>query len=408
MTDNEPEPRCDSERAKRPKNLGLLAVTVVFVAVLSVTGILAIPLGAADDSSFAVSGNSPAAGITTLFRRTTGWIGGDAAYSVRLDDDKVLWTFGDSWIGKIRDGKRTGCAMVNNSAATQSLRARQQPLQFHWRIKDGKPRALWAPSDRGRYYWPGDAAMIERKLYLFLHVIKPKPDAPPPFQFEQVEDILMQVDNPLADPFDWRFQTVSLGKRKSDINFGIACSTDEDYLYAYCSYPPAGKGLERHPIVLARIGRSPLAKLDMSAWEYWCGGKQGGHHGQWQKRLSEPIVLMADGAPEMSVSKVRGIPGIVATYMPPFSRQIFVRHSPKPEGPWSKPLLAYSCPEREKGILLYSAKGHPEQPSGPGELVVTYCRNSEDFAWHISRPDIYFPQAVTIRLRPPAQGSGKG
>jgi len=289
--------------------------------------------------------------------------------------------------------------MINNSAAVQSL-AGDRGIAFIWRKNGGKPDALWKPSDAGAYYWPGDAANVDGKLYVFLHVIKPKPQAAPPFQFETTEDVMMRVENPLATPLEWSLKLAPLGNRSSEINFGVACWVDDKYFYSFCSYPSAGKSFKKHPTIVARINKRALAELDMSKWEYWCRSTRNAHRGQWQRKLARPLVLVPDGAPEMSVSKMRNISGLLATYMPGFSRKIFIRHSMNPAGPWSKPVLAYTVPETEKGILLYSAKAHPEQPCGRDELVVTYCRNSEDFAWHISRPEIYFPQAVIVRLRP--------
>jgi hypothetical protein len=262
---------------------------------------------------------------------------------------------------------------------------------------------LWKPNHRGTYYWPGDAAKIDGKLYVFLHVIKPKPQAAPPFQFEHAEDVMMRIDNPLASPLAWSHKMASLGNGSTAINFGIACWMDDKYLYSFCSYPSAGKGFEKHPTIVARIQKNALTQLDMSKWEYWCRSAVDGHRRRWQRQLADPVILIPDGAPEMSVCKMRNIPGLLATYMPAFTRKIFIRHAINPEGPWSEPVLAYSAPESEKGILLYSAKAHPEQPCGSDELVITYCRNSMDFAWHISRPDIYFPQAIIVRLQPIAQ-----
>ena len=56
------------------------------------------------------------------FRRTDGWIGGDGAYSVPISPTRNLWLFSDTWIGKVRNGKRTDLAMVNNTVGVQDGR----------------------------------------------------------------------------------------------------------------------------------------------------------------------------------------------------------------------------------------------------------------------------------------------
>ena len=48
----------------------------------------------------------------------TGWQGGDAAHSIKLNDNRVLWLFGDTFIGKNDYGKRKVLfPHINNSLA---------------------------------------------------------------------------------------------------------------------------------------------------------------------------------------------------------------------------------------------------------------------------------------------------
>src|ERR1700739_977679 len=55
-----------------------------------------------------------------LFNRTSGWIGGDAAYSIPLSSQKTLWLFGDSWNGTIVKNKRTNATFTaHNTIAVQ-------------------------------------------------------------------------------------------------------------------------------------------------------------------------------------------------------------------------------------------------------------------------------------------------
>ena len=106
------------------------------------------------------------------------------------------------------------------------------------------------------------------------------------------------------------------------------------------------------PLALARIHRKKLAALDNTAWEYWCKGPKGE---RWADSLEDPVPLFRDAAPEMTVSRIRGIEGLVATYTSVgLSKDILVRHAAKPEGPWSQPLHVYRCPDAgRKGLLLW-------------------------------------------------------
>src|SRR5271155_1761171 len=59
--------------------------------------------------------------LDALFHRTNGWIGADGDYSIQLNSRTILWLFGDTVIGQVRDGKRVNATMVNNSIALQPI-----------------------------------------------------------------------------------------------------------------------------------------------------------------------------------------------------------------------------------------------------------------------------------------------
>jgi hypothetical protein len=56
--------------------------------------------------------------------------------------------------------------------------------------------------------------------------------------------------------------------------------------------------------------------------------------------------------------------------------RIVGRFASASEGPWSAPLLLYTCPEtgKDKGVFSYGGKAHPWVASG-SELLVGYCVN---------------------------------
>lgn len=364
--------------------------------------------------------SNPHPALTVCFKREDGWTGADGAYSIKVNKDRTLWFFGDTWIGPIKGGKRVDSHnwMVHNTAAFQTLSGKADQFQFFWKAAQKKPSNtdksfapkpsdLFVPEQSNCYYWPGDGAYIDGKLYVFMHLIKNKPEAPPPFQFEQIGDDLLQIENPLDDASKWRWKRLAVSRTVNGANFGISCLTDSQYLYSYCSYPAAKSGLNVHPLIVARIKKDNLADLFKkkksartieSQWEYLCE-----HDSGWKRSLNKPKILIPDAAPEMSISRVHGIDGYVATYMPPMDHSIYLRFSKTPEGPFAERVLAYKCPDSEKWMLLYSAKAHPELAKDRGELIVTYCRNTEDFGFHQKLPYIYAPQAVRVVIETTAR-----
>jgi hypothetical protein len=57
--------------------------------------------------------------LDSLFERADGWIGADGEHSVTLSPKKALWLFSDTWVGKVRDGRRTNATIVNNTVGVQ-------------------------------------------------------------------------------------------------------------------------------------------------------------------------------------------------------------------------------------------------------------------------------------------------
>jgi hypothetical protein len=350
------------------------------------------------EGSLQVESAQPLPALTARFQNHDGWTGGDGAQSIPLGPDRTLWLFGDTWIGCIDNGRRAASTMVNNSAAWQDLRDDRAPLRFFWgRGEDGKPAALLRPDSPGAWYWPGDGAVIHGRLYLFCKVLRRKEDAPPGFQFDWVGNDLLRIDDPQAEPDRWRPVRLPMPESPDAPRLGVACVVDGEFLYAYGLLPAKAVKPLQNPVLLARTPTAGLAAGTGPAWDYWSRGPSGQG---WSARAAEAVTLFPDGAAEFTVSRVRGIPGLVATYTPlGLGGDVAVRHAPRPEGPWGPALKIYRCPEAGQRLLLYAAKAHPELATADSQLVITYCRNVGDLAEHVRRPDIYFPQAVEVRLR---------
>src|SRR5262245_38438303 len=96
---------------------------------------------------FTIDSARPLPALTAKFSRTEGWTGSDGAYSIPLGPKRTLWLFGDTWIGRVENGKRTNSRMINNSAAWQELGDSQAPLRFFWDESGKEPAALLRPDE---------------------------------------------------------------------------------------------------------------------------------------------------------------------------------------------------------------------------------------------------------------------
>ena len=334
--------------------------------------------------------------MDALFRPTDGWIGADGAHSVDLTNQRTLWLYSDTWVGKVRNGKRTDATMVNNTLAIQEGRGPKAHVEFIIRRDaQGKPTAFIAPADGNGFNWLQAGAMVDNKVILLLSQIE-KTKAGGAFGFKQVGQWLGIVTNPLDAPLTWKIEQHKLANvlfaSKRTLTWGAALLVDGDYFYVYGTDEDARTfgGPDRH-VILARVPLHEAA--DVKAWRYF--GKDG-----WKTDFHEAARIANEMASEGSVTYIPALKHYVLVYTQiGFSDKIRARTAPNPWGPWSEPVTVFQCPDVswDKRIFCYAAKAHGEQTTA-NELIVTYADNSFDF-WHVAADArLYWPRFVRVPI----------
>ncbi len=295
------------------------------------------------------------------FSRTDGWTGGDGAFSVDLGD-RILWLFGDTWIGPVIDGAHHGARIVRNTIAIQ----RGDTLEFI-------EREFFAPRGSTGWMWPLSGFRAGGKLHILLSRMD-RAGRDDIWDFRFTGTCLATIDNPGAHPDAWNIRHVDLPGGP----WGAAALVAGDTAYIYGTHDDTGRQDRAW-----RVAKVPLARVEeVGAWTFGTTD------------------LFWGAAPEGSVSTHDG--ELIAIYSDRgMSDRILMRTAPAPEGPWSEPRLVYRCPEAawDPDNFCYAAKGHPE--ISPDEaLVVSYCVNCSDF-WKMARnAGIYRPRFVSIPLAP--------
>ncbi len=330
-----------------------------------------------------------------LFRNKDGWIGADGAHSFAISDTKTIWLFSDTWVGKVRGGKRTDATMVNNTLAVQEGRGKKSKVEFVIRKEaNGKSTAFITPADGKGFYWLQAGAMIENKAILLLSQIEKTAD-PGAFGFKQIGQWIGVVDNPQAPPLSWH-----IGQHKLDnvlmtpkrmLTWGAAALVDGEFLYVYGTDEDQKKGGPDRYLIVARV---PLKRAaDVGAWKYYAKG-------EWKQDFHEAERVSNEMASEGSVTYIPALKHYALVYTRAgLSDKIRVRSAPNAWGPWSQPVTVYTCPDMswDKRIFCYAAKAHAEQ-TGANELIVTYASNSFDF-WHVaSDARLYWPRFVRVPI----------
>ena len=98
-----------------------------------------------------------------LFQKKDGWTGADGVYSVALADDTILWLFGDTFIGQIKNGRHENADLINNSIGIQQgMQPTSALIEFYYGSgPDGKPAAFILPAEPPGWLWIYDGIRTE-------------------------------------------------------------------------------------------------------------------------------------------------------------------------------------------------------------------------------------------------------
>jgi hypothetical protein len=326
------------------------------------------------------------------FAGKEGWIGGDGVSSAVLGPKRFLWLFGDTLLGSVKEGKRTGAVMVNNTVAIQAGPGKEAGIQFvAGKTREDRPGAFFTPADGAGWFWPLGAIRDGERLFVFLARIERAREGGP-FGFKHVGQDLAVVTNPDDEPVAWRVKQHRIPHAEfGEVtrSWGSAILAEGEFLYVY-GYEDRGKGLNRRRLLVARV---PVGKLaDFGAWRFRTA--EG-----WSEKPADAVPLADALGTEFSVSHLPGGKGyILVTTENGLGPRILGRFAPAPEGPWSAAVLLYTCPEQtDKGVFCYAAKAHPWAATG-NELVLSYCVNAWEFGRVFRDEGVYRPKFVRVEI----------
>jgi len=367
---------------------------VVGIALLLVSGVSAVAQSDQPDSGLEFDASEAAPEINAKFRPQEGWIGGDGAQSIDLGNNRTLWLYGDSWVGTVKDGRRSKARIVHNAVGIQC--GPDAPCTFIVR-EDAKkkPIDLISPVDGRGWLLIQNGVMVNDRLYLFMSQFdRPsdllRPDRSPLGQW------LAVVDNPQADPRDWCITQVRMPfssyARRRDVTFGSGAIVDGKYVYIYGTDDTSRLTSQNRFLTVARVPVDEVA--DMSKWRFLRSGRWS-HDFMHADRISDYM------STDLSVAYMPGLKRYLMVYTDcDISNRIVARTAPTPIGPWSQIQKLHACREGAGDAKLYSygGKAHPSL-SSDGKLVISYLTSSVD-TWQVAMDArLYWPTFVTVGMR---------
>lgn len=326
-----------------------------------------------------------------LFRQDPRWLGADDAHSVDLNDGRILWLFGDTFIAPDAIPDRARADLIRNSIAIQSgSDPALAVMAFFWRRTAKRaPASFFAESGVG-WFWPGDGIRMGGQLLIFLTLIEP---AENDLGFAVAGWRSVRVDNPDAAPGKWRIESARQSAQRFVVALGAGGVLSQGgHLYAYGSSPG---GNAAH---LARWPEERAAAGDLRDPQWWCGGDLGWRNESTLQGL--PAVLFTDAQVEFGVHFEPRFKSYLQIQTIGFGAvDLGFRTAPRPEGPWS-PLSRFYSPQQTSsmpGMLTYAAKSHPFLAGA--DLVVTYATNHLEPQRLISCSALYYPRFLQVEIK---------
>ncbi len=327
------------------------------------------------------------AGCIPYFPYEDGWYGGDGAYSIKLDEKRTLWLFGDTFVsGEQSRQDRIGMDVVLGTTLAISTCSEdgEFEIQYYLKKRNGKFISSFGENE---WLWPQDPFIVNGTLYVPLLVIEAKPEMEGPFKFKVAGHKIARITNfEMADPDGWSVDYIDLtpGIPKDIIAFATTSVVYQNYIYYYPLYTSTNDKFMLSGNILARI---PVNEFNDPAngIEYFT--KDGG----WEKGLNPAKVkiVIDAGVSELSVRYHADGKKWIAVYMSTRNNgdKLLYQIADRPEGPWSEPktlirTISEVDPEStlyDKNNFCYAGKEHIEFAQ-ERNLVVTYvCNSFEDF-----------------------------
>ena len=301
---------------------------------------------------------------TNFFARDCcGVTGADGFYSVELPDDRVVWIFGDSFLGTVnsdRSRDKRSPVFIRNAMAIQD----GDSLRSLYNVIDGWESSLVIPpnapvgtefSEDSLWYWPGDGFIENGKLKVFMSAFYQAEPGGWGFRWTGTSLAtfsLPEIKLEKIDHFDYPGEV--------EIHWGHAvCDDAPDYTYIY-------GGGDKFPYV----ARAPKGNI-LSDWEFYTGNN-------WvsDSKLAKPMTDFK-GSEQFSVIKIKEKYVLLTQSGDFLESSLYSATSDLPYTGWGnkKELYKLAPIVPVKDLFAYNPVAHPHFTKND-QLLISYCVNS--------------------------------
>jgi hypothetical protein len=313
--------------------------------------------------------------FTAYFKTGTGFIAGDGAYSIPLNNGKSLWDFGDSYTNDY-DAATQSVGCIFDARSTLMLMDIHNPLSQTVLSSNLGSNSYFLPADGNNWTWPGMGYQNGDTIYVFVgRYGQAAPDT------HRVAKILLP-----GYTFDSYYQLPS-----NSIAFANAVVQDSAYFYIYGTRKN-GFGNDLF------VARYPANNI-YAGWQYY--GSNG-----WSNDTSSITRIWDEFTSSFNICKIKNKYVLITTE---FSvgcdqgKNIYVATADNPQGPFTNQHSVWQVDDTLNGHwpVFYLANPHPEFDNGHNELLITYCINSYGSCFNTCvngrmDPNVYRPKAIRV------------
>ncbi|MGN6354581.1 MAG: DUF4185 domain-containing protein, partial [Parafilimonas sp.] len=329
---------------------------------------------------------------TNFLKRTTGVVAMDGGYTIRLNDGKILWLFGDSYIDEYDSITKTVPCLfqARNSALLQ-------PSANDWHQantivltgnKSHDKTFLTDKNNPNHFFWPGCGYQLNDTIFIYGMNMK---NAKGGLGFAKAGNV---VCIKILYPSLKKIAIQELPASDS-IQFGSGLVEDKENGFVYI-YGAKAKFISADVYVARFSYNNPTAE-----WEYWNGAS-------WSRKIEDAKPVTEALSNSTTVSKVKNKYLLLTAA---FSvscdggKDIYAAVGDHPEGPFSKPQTIYTINDTLQGHypFFYLPIAHPDCINDDNELLIHYSINGyepciKNCVNNRFNPEYYRPQAIYVSL----------
>ena len=317
--------------------------------------------------------------FTNYFKRTTGWVAGDGAYSTPLNNGQSLWAFGDSYINSY-DAATQSVPCIFQARSALLLMDIATPQNQTTLPGNFGTNSYFLPADGNNWTWPGPGYQNGDTIYVFVN-----------------KDSQANTDTPCIAKVmlnGYTFNSYYALPYPAGINFTYSIIQDSDYYYLYGT---RNNGFG-NDLYVARYTANNI----YAPWQYY--GSNG-----WSTDTNNIIRIWDEFTSSFNVCKIENKYVLFTTE---FSvgcdqgKNIYVATSDNPFGPFTNQHSIWQVNDTVNGHypVFYIANPHPEFDNGHKELLVTYSINGYSGCFNTCingrmDPNVYRPRSIRVPFK---------